>query len=1182
MLDAFVNLFVSKADTPESAIKSRLDLVDRSSIKGTPGKKDNYGIRHTYPGINQSKTPLKSSITHELARSKAHLFSKGSIEPYISSSSLHSAPASRGLESAHTSSIFQTPSNKMPEKLSTFSTQTFESPRQVISPQVYLNLCGSDTSPLKIRDALRDIDLNTNKSMNPTKPNSEEHSIHSISTINTLPSPLHLPQKDLNLTKLEASQDNGILKSQEQSLSHATTAVTSDAHLEYDDFSVSKPKKNEVELLEGCHKTIKDNSAEGSQDRVTICDHNRTTEKIIGKPSTEVNLNDQDDNDLSISNATSSDRGKIEGEVQTDMTCLGKDSGYQNVINYNTHSKKGNGTLGCDLKITRVKGSQSSTCTDNKNESRMIYESNGDFVRESELNSNMRSNSDDITHLTKEELPPNDSETKVNKDQQKYNLQVISENTAPAIARNAEGDKADIKFLNRDPECTSISIKPPRVHKKTVKEDNYREECQEATSKSSNLKVMHEKPNLDSKKPLTSKETDSTFKSLGIRQGADGSKTGDTEDNTEPKNGAKGDSDTEEATLKIANIEHDSFRNFRCTQKFGEDDNFNYEIKTQCNSLVKGVSMNHNGISQEAIHSASEEKLDLTVPTYDIIPTKIDDRDIKADYSSKTNSTKITSVLAQLNNNLEGETYRINPDIFAQMSDDSNRQSERYIKSIATYENHMDSDLPELKEKFESLTTDKMETELIKLYEEFDAYVKDLKCTYEGVIEKEKLDRKYLLKVYQDIQLQKSNLESLTEEKSSQIRDLERKVDQKTQEIDKLTSRIEILKEKTTDIHSEKTKIESELITSNAEIAKKIEEIQYYKNFKIFDRPIGNLITEFKSSRSSSFVSYLENKEQITGFKSKDEDSKIKQTIKDQKERIDSLVKNLRLKEEILNEKEQVVKDKEQLIMEKEHQINEKDNVIRLRDDLIEKLHSQYTDICQSLKISEQENIKATQKLHDEIETIKMENIQKQERIVEDHLEKLESSKADFNKVKDELNDVKVKSTRINQRLRYATTQLEKYSIDNQHLLSEKNEILKRLTKLEGNTADIVLFPELQKLYPHLTLEMYDSLNLKMVENWSFVQLTNLIKMITITLQLPFDKLITRLPILAISVQLERSIYMKFFERVYFQLFNEEVDGQKLTMGAYEQYKKTNSLSLIDHPLSRLIEETYDYIVINL
>lgn len=99
------------------------------------------------------------------------------------------------------------------------------------------------------------------------------------------------------------------------------------------------------------------------------------------------------------------------------------------------------------------------------------------------------------------------------------------------------------------------------------------------------------------------------------------------------------------------------------------------------------------------------------------------------------------------------------------------------------------------------------------------------------------------------------------------------------------------------------------------------------------------------------------------------------------------------------------------------------------------------------------------------------------------------------------------------------------------------------------------------------------------VDSIDRVELQNIVKNLILLLEIPFNKLTKKGPLVAIYLKYERPIFSYFANRLHFELFNEAIDMRRFTNEAYDQYTDTHNMNTIKHPLESCLENLYQKLV---
>lgn len=133
--------------------------------------------------------------------------------------------------------------------------------------------------------------------------------------------------------------------------------------------------------------------------------------------------------------------------------------------------------------------------------------------------------------------------------------------------------------------------------------------------------------------------------------------------------------------------------------------------------------------------------------------------------------------------------------------------------------------------------------------------------------------------------------------------------------------------------------------------------------------------------------------------------------------------------------------------------------------------------------------------------------------------------------------------------------------------------------KLQGDISKRINFEIAHKSRPDIEKTNYAALMIDKVDYIDMVELQNIVKNLILLLEIPFNKLTKKSPLVAIYLKYERPIFSHFANRLHYEIFNEPIDMKGFTSDAYDQYTENHSMTTIQHPLESCLDNLYQKIV---
>lgn len=135
---------------------------------------------------------------------------------------------------------------------------------------------------------------------------------------------------------------------------------------------------------------------------------------------------------------------------------------------------------------------------------------------------------------------------------------------------------------------------------------------------------------------------------------------------------------------------------------------------------------------------------------------------------------------------------------------------------------------------------------------------------------------------------------------------------------------------------------------------------------------------------------------------------------------------------------------------------------------------------------------------------------------------------------------------------------------------AELDQLTIDLKRLEGDQSRRITYEVARQSRPDIDRALYDKLMISKVDSIDRVELQNIVKNLILLLEIPFNKLTKKGPLVAIYLKYERPIFSYFANRLHFELFNEAIDMRRFTNEAYDQYTDTHNMNTIKHPWNRV------------
>lgn len=328
---------------------------------------------------------------------------------------------------------------------------------------------------------------------------------------------------------------------------------------------------------------------------------------------------------------------------------------------------------------------------------------------------------------------------------------------------------------------------------------------------------------------------------------------------------------------------------------------------------------------------------------------------------------------------------------------------------------------------------------------------------------------------------------------------------------------------------------------------------------------------EHLNLKNQELLSQIENQWKTLVESQKREISQQKRLIEDieaKLKELDSRCQERELRcEKLQDEKAMMLKQKGELIQEKmaltnqisalrDSNMTDEQNKINHLVKQIEEVTSTISAIREQVKAESTENIRLKATIQNKNAQLEgLQNRLKDQAILLQHQEDLENQLRDY---KNELSN------------------LQEICDKQQADIEEKSH---KLQKLQGDDSKSITFHIARQSRPDITRDLYDKLMISEVDCIDMVELQNIVKNLILLLEIPFNKLTKKVPLVAMYLKYERPIFSHFANRLHFDVFNEAIDMKRFTNEAYDQYTETHNMAAIKHPLEACLENLYQRLV---
>lgn len=302
----------------------------------------------------------------------------------------------------------------------------------------------------------------------------------------------------------------------------------------------------------------------------------------------------------------------------------------------------------------------------------------------------------------------------------------------------------------------------------------------------------------------------------------------------------------------------------------------------------------------------------------------------------------------------------------------------------------------------------------------------------------------------------------------------------------------------------------------------------------------------------------------IVGFKTQSDDIKI-QSLSDEIRRMNQSFLD------ILNKTTKLYENKMNQLMSRENNLQqtfkENQNVQNIKDEV--------NDLLDEKK----ELLKDNQILTNEVMNLKDELLNKNEEKFVIFVNQIENLRNVEKQLRDKLKIEEIESRKVKEKLQLSEDR--NFSLKTKLGIKERSldEVAMHLSKISGDATERISFAQIQASNPDITKEMYNDLNVNTIDTLTMVELQNVIKNLVLLLNIPFNKLTKKVPMIGIYLTYERNLYTYFANRLHYQIYGKPINTTEFNRDAYNQYLVNKSLSSIEHPLAKQLDKLCNEIV---
>lgn len=350
---------------------------------------------------------------------------------------------------------------------------------------------------------------------------------------------------------------------------------------------------------------------------------------------------------------------------------------------------------------------------------------------------------------------------------------------------------------------------------------------------------------------------------------------------------------------------------------------------------------------------------------------------------------------------------------------------------------------------------------------------------------------------------------------------------------------------------------------------------RYIEDLKLFETKLGGVIVDtFKKNHETRNLDFffISNFQNITGFHTKEHDK----SSQEMKTKIDTLeLKNQELLIQIEHQWKSKVENEHQELQQHKTELEKLHEKFKAIEDKLATTQAKL-EIYQEEKavlLKEKEAVfQSNVALNEEMTNYKSTSLNKdQERFLE-LISKVEEQTEFIGKLQDEIKEVNVIKNQLENESKVLHNDFGSQSVELKGLQSSMH-------KLQGDPSRKITFEVARRSRPDINSSTYGSLLVSKVDSIDMVELQNIVKNLILLLDIPFDKLTKKSPLVAIYLKYERPIFSHFANRLHYQMFNEPIDMKRFANDAYAQYTEDHDMRAIKHPLQSCLDNLYERLI---
>lgn len=357
---------------------------------------------------------------------------------------------------------------------------------------------------------------------------------------------------------------------------------------------------------------------------------------------------------------------------------------------------------------------------------------------------------------------------------------------------------------------------------------------------------------------------------------------------------------------------------------------------------------------------------------------------------------------------------------------------------------------------------------------------------------------------------------------------------------------------------------------------------KFVQLISLFEKDLGEIVINCfgRNSTDPNFESYFRSiHDNIIGFNTKElEDKRVNllhdlEMAKEQNRNLVNEIEN-KWKPDLKKQTQGLEELKIELEVVKEHNTCFTDQKFEL-----EKKLKAIQEDKESLLLQRDTMLATNTSLFREVESLKRGKLDEYQGKLSQLFEKFEEFTGIISRVQQQISMESERQKLLSNSITAKDSELKQLQEDLQQTEVSLQEKTSQLKKIQGDISKRITFQLACRSRPDIDRENYANLMIDKVDTIDMVELQNIVKNLILLLEIPFNKLTKKSPLVAIYLKYERPIFSHFANRLHYEIFNEPIEMKSFTNEAYDQYTESHKMSTITHPLESCLENLYQKLV---